>query len=185
MTPANAKEFVNCIAAFLQLGSSSCIEPPPAERVDWGQLPSNTLGRLHSSERSPFRQARQLPLLGAAATELRHGLDQLQPPAGQAPYVEWALKEQPMDIFSAPHFRDDEAARNFLERTLWPDGPVCRHCGTVNHAYKTKRPGVLALLNQCRMLQKFVDTPSGNYGRHAALNSQFFAFTHWISNRLP
>lgn len=47
-----------------------------------------------------------------------------------------------MDIFSAPHFRDDEAARKYLERTLWPEGPVCPHCGVVNHAYATKRGGV-------------------------------------------
>jgi transposase-like protein len=47
-----------------------------------------------------------------------------------------------MDVFSAPQFRDDEAARKFLEGTLWPDGPVCPHCGVIGHAYATKRPGV-------------------------------------------
>jgi len=47
-----------------------------------------------------------------------------------------------LDAFSAPHFRDDEAARKFLEDLLWPNGPVCPHCGVVNHAYATKRAGV-------------------------------------------
>lgn len=47
-----------------------------------------------------------------------------------------------MDTFSAKHFRDDEAARKFLEGVLWPDGPVCPHCGVIGHAYETKRPGV-------------------------------------------
>jgi transposase-like protein len=47
-----------------------------------------------------------------------------------------------MDTFSAPHFRNDEAARAYLEALLWPEGPVCPHCGVVNHAYATKRPGV-------------------------------------------
>jgi transposase-like protein len=47
-----------------------------------------------------------------------------------------------MDIFSAPHFRDDEAARKFLEGILWPDGPVCPHCGVIGHSYETKRAGV-------------------------------------------
>jgi len=47
-----------------------------------------------------------------------------------------------MDIFSAPQFRDDEAARQFLEGVLWPEGPICPHCGTINHAYATKRAGV-------------------------------------------
>src|SRR4029079_4082114 len=45
-------------------------------------------------------------------------------------------------LFSEPHFQNDEAARAMLESILWPDGPVCVHCGVVNHAYKTKRPGV-------------------------------------------
>ena len=47
-----------------------------------------------------------------------------------------------MDTFSAEHFRDDDAARKFLESTLWPEGPVCPHCGVINHAYATNRPGV-------------------------------------------
>ncbi|HUD87537.1 MAG TPA: IS1595 family transposase, partial [Xanthobacteraceae bacterium] len=46
------------------------------------------------------------------------------------------------DVFSAPHFRNDEAARKVLEDLLWPDGPICPHCGVINHAYPTKRPGV-------------------------------------------
>ncbi len=47
-----------------------------------------------------------------------------------------------MDTFSAPHFRDDNEARKALEAILWPDGPICPHCGVINHAYATKRPGV-------------------------------------------
>ena len=45
-------------------------------------------------------------------------------------------------IFSAPHFHDDDAARKFLESILWPNGPVCPHCGVIGHAYETKRSGV-------------------------------------------
>jgi transposase-like protein len=47
-----------------------------------------------------------------------------------------------METFSEPRFYDDTAAREYLERVLWANGPVCPHCGVVNHAYKTKRPGV-------------------------------------------
>jgi transposase-like protein len=43
--------------------------------------------------------------------------------------------------FVAPHFQTPESAREWLEKTRWPDGPVCSHCGTFNHAYKTKKPG--------------------------------------------
>ncbi len=45
-------------------------------------------------------------------------------------------------VLSDRHFNDDVAAREFLEGVLWPDGPVCPHCGVVNHAYPTARPGV-------------------------------------------
>ena len=45
-------------------------------------------------------------------------------------------------LFTEPHFQNDEAARAMLESILWPEGPVCAHCGVVNHSYKTKRPGV-------------------------------------------
>ena len=56
-----------------------------------------------------------------------------------------------MDVFSAPHFRDDKAARVTLESILWPSGPVCCHCGVVNHAYATKREGVFRCAEkECR-----------------------------------
>jgi len=45
-------------------------------------------------------------------------------------------------IFSAPHFQNNDAARAYLESVLWPNGPVCPHCGVINHAFKTNRPGV-------------------------------------------
>jgi transposase-like protein len=45
-------------------------------------------------------------------------------------------------LFAEPHFQNDEAARAMLESILWPDGPVCCHCGVVNHSYATKKPGV-------------------------------------------
>src|SRR5712692_8503934 len=47
-----------------------------------------------------------------------------------------------MDVFSADHFRNDDAARDILERVLWPDGPVCPFCGVIGRAYATKRRGV-------------------------------------------
>src|SRR5438046_409995 len=43
---------------------------------------------------------------------------------------------------SAPHFNDEDAARKRLEAIRWPDGPICPHCGSINHAYARKRPGL-------------------------------------------
>ncbi len=48
-----------------------------------------------------------------------------------------------MTAFTDPHFNNEQAARETLERVLWPEGPVCPHCGVINHAYaKPSRPGV-------------------------------------------
>jgi transposase-like protein len=36
----------------------------------------------------------------------------------------------------APHFQDEDKAREFLEAMRWPDGVICPHCGLVGEAYK-------------------------------------------------
>jgi len=42
---------------------------------------------------------------------------------------------------TAPHFHDEDLARQHLEAIRWPDGPVCPHCGSCDGAYaiQTKR----------------------------------------------
>ncbi len=37
---------------------------------------------------------------------------------------------------NAPHFHDDDAAREYLESVRWPDGPVCPHCGVIGGHYQ-------------------------------------------------
>lgn len=45
-----------------------------------------------------------------------------------------------------PIFKDEQKAREYLEAIRWPDGPVCPHCGGIDHSYalqgKAHRPGV-------------------------------------------
>ena len=52
------------------------------------------------------------------------------------------------------HFANEEAAIAYVEARLWPDGPVCPHCGTIGEATrsrgKTTRPG----LWNCRACRK-------------------------------
>src|ERR1700736_4962002 len=53
-----------------------------------------------------------------------------------------------------PIFFDDNLAREWLEARVWPDGPVCPHCGvTAEHVTKLEganhRPG-LYQCNECR-----------------------------------
>jgi hypothetical protein len=38
----------------------------------------------------------------------------------------------------APHHHDETAARKYLEARLWPDGPVCPHCGIIGEAFRLK-----------------------------------------------
>ncbi|HEX5509776.1 MAG TPA: IS1595 family transposase, partial [Pseudolabrys sp.] len=51
-------------------------------------------------------------------------------------------------------YTEEKAARKHLESLLWPDGPTCPHCGTVNEATllkgKSTRPGVY----KCRPCEK-------------------------------
>ena len=50
-------------------------------------------------------------------------------------------------VLSAPHFQDETAAFAYVEAHLWPQGPVCPHCGTVGDKIgklqgKTTRAGL-------------------------------------------
>ena len=88
-----------------------------------------------------------------------------------------------MGILSAPHFRDDEAARKFLEGILWPSGPVCPHCGVVGHAYETKRAGVYRCAEkECR--KDFTVTMKTVMERsHIALHKWLTAFHLMTSSK--
>jgi transposase-like protein len=51
-----------------------------------------------------------------------------------------------MSNLNAPQFQDADKAREYLEALVWPNGPVCPHCGCVGDHYKlqgkTTRPGL-------------------------------------------
>ncbi len=40
-----------------------------------------------------------------------------------------------MSILTAPHFHDEAAAFAKLESVVWPNGPVCPHCGNTEKVY--------------------------------------------------
>jgi transposase-like protein len=48
-------------------------------------------------------------------------------------------------------FHSEAAAFEYLEATLWPDGAVCPHCGTVGHATKLQSNGTGNGKRQARM----------------------------------
>jgi transposase-like protein len=51
-------------------------------------------------------------------------------------------------VLAAPHFHNEEAAFAYVEAHLWPEGPVCPHCGNCDDkrigrlSGKTSRPGL-------------------------------------------
>jgi transposase-like protein len=38
----------------------------------------------------------------------------------------------------AQQFSTEEQAISFLEKTLWPDGPICPHCGEIGNAFRLR-----------------------------------------------
>ncbi len=80
-------------------------------------------------------------------------------------------------------YTDDNAAREHLEGLLWPDGPVCPRCGTINEATKlagkSTRPGVW----NCRPCDKpFTVTVGTIYERsHIPLSKWVYA-THLMAS---
>ncbi len=80
-------------------------------------------------------------------------------------------------------YTDEIAARKHLEKLLWPDGPVCPHCGSLDAATKLKgkstRPGVY----WCNACQKPYSVTVGTvYERsHIPLHKWLYA-THLLTS---
>jgi transposase-like protein len=81
--------------------------------------------------------------------------------------------------FSNPIFHDETKAREWLERRLWPEGPVCPKCGVVDQATlmqgKSHRPG-LYQCNACR--EPFTVTVGTLYERSHVPLHKWLGATH-------
>jgi transposase-like protein len=55
---------------------------------------------------------------------------------------------------NAPHLCNEEAAIAYVEAQLWPDGPVCPHCGTIAEATKLRGKSTRPGLWKCRACRK-------------------------------
>lgn len=84
-----------------------------------------------------------------------------------------------MSDLSNPIFHDETKAREWLEARIWPNGPVCPHCGVVGQATlmhgKSHRPG-LYQCNACR--EPFTVTVGTLYERSKIPLHKWLAATH-------
>ncbi len=88
-----------------------------------------------------------------------------------------------MNAFTEPHLQSPEAAREWLEAVRWPEGPVCSHCGTIGHAYKTKRTGWYRCAEkECRK-DFSVTTGTAMERSHIALNKWLIGFYLMTSSK--
>lgn len=55
---------------------------------------------------------------------------------------------------SAKHFHDEDAAFAYVEQRVWPDGPVCPHCGGVERISKMQGKSTRTGLYKCYQCRK-------------------------------
>jgi transposase-like protein len=90
-----------------------------------------------------------------------------------------------MSLADNPIFHDAEAARAWLEALLWPDGPVCPHCGLIGCAYamggKTQRAG----LYKCKGCEEQFTVTVGTLfeSSHIPLNKWVLAFQLMVASK--
>lgn len=77
-----------------------------------------------------------------------------------------------MSVLSQSQFHNEEAAFSWLERTLWPEGPVCPHCGCMGRIGKIKAnpdKRVRLGLHKCGDCKKQFTVKVGTVFEHARI----------------
>ena len=80
------------------------------------------------------------------------------------------------DALNNPVFQDADKAREWLERHLWTNGPICGHCGSIDNATPmASRPGLWQCnAKECR--KQFTVTVGTLFERsHIPLNKWLMA----------
>lgn len=54
-----------------------------------------------------------------------------------------------MSVLSAPHFHNEKAAYAYVEARVWPQGPVCPHCGCFGRIYELKGKSTRIGVRKC------------------------------------
>lgn len=82
-----------------------------------------------------------------------------------------------MAIITQPYFWDEQAAHAKLERLVWPDGPVCPHCGARERIGAVTGKGARTALKFCCHCRKQFRATMGTMfeGSHVPLHKWFQA----------
>jgi len=59
-----------------------------------------------------------------------------------------------MSVFNQPHFHNEEAAYAFVEKRVWPTGPVCPHCGGFDRIGKLEGNSTRIGVHKCYQCRK-------------------------------
>src|SRR5712692_8463182 len=87
--------------------------------------------------------------------------------------VKHPLKKEKGSILE-PRFQDENAAREYLEKQRWPEGPICPHCGLIGEAYKiTVKEKTPEEIEALRDAKKRVRKPRKGLWQCAGCRQQF------------
>ncbi|MCB1885877.1 MAG: transposase, partial [Geminicoccaceae bacterium] len=59
-----------------------------------------------------------------------------------------------MSVLSAPRFHDEQAALEWVEAHVWPDGPFCPHCGATDRITKLQGKSTRMGVHKCNHCRK-------------------------------
>jgi transposase-like protein len=83
----------------------------------------------------------------------------------------------------APAFTDDNAAREAMEAIMWPNGPVCPHCGSLEKLGKIAGPSARAGLYYCGSCKsQFTVTVGTIFERSKVPLSKWWSAVHLLAS---
>ena len=80
-----------------------------------------------------------------------------------------------LSVLSEPQFQDEQAAYDFLEEILWPNGPVCPHCGATDRIYELKGSSTRIGVRKCGYCRKQFTVKVGT-----VFESSHVPLTRWL-----
>lgn len=72
-----------------------------------------------------------------------------------------------MSVLSQKHFHDEEAAYEFVEAHIWPNGAVCPHCGETKRVNKLKGKSTRIGVHKCYNCRKPFTVKIGTIFEHS------------------